>query len=321
LPLVIHFLNVGHGDCTLVEFPSGRLAMIDINNSKSLPEKDKDGMLESLGLSPTQIILAKALGTAKGSLDRYEALLVDPVDYYMSNFSKESIFRYIQTHPDMDHMSGLNRLSYQEAIPIVNFWDIDHDKDFNENDFEGSPYSYLDWLVYKLLRSGRQGNGEDVTVLRLTRGVTGQYYQEDGISILGPTSEMLKKASKVDNYNIASYVLRIEYGSCRIILGGDAETETWEDIYLSYQDDYLRASLLKAAHHGRKSGYYQPVVKSISPRYTIVSVGKKPETDASHLYSQYSEVFSTRYHGTITAKCWLDGDVWLYDSKGDRLGG
>jgi len=34
MPLVLHFLNVGHGDCTFIELPSGRLMMIDINNSK-----------------------------------------------------------------------------------------------------------------------------------------------------------------------------------------------------------------------------------------------------------------------------------------------
>jgi competence protein ComEC len=33
--LRIHFLNVGHGDCTIISHPSGRLTMIDINNSKT----------------------------------------------------------------------------------------------------------------------------------------------------------------------------------------------------------------------------------------------------------------------------------------------
>lgn len=47
----IHFLNVGHGDCTIVEFPSGRLMMIDINNSKSLPEADEEALAESKGVS------------------------------------------------------------------------------------------------------------------------------------------------------------------------------------------------------------------------------------------------------------------------------
>ena len=49
--LVAHFLNVGHGDCTFIELPSGRLMMIDINNSKSLPETDKDALAAAKGIS------------------------------------------------------------------------------------------------------------------------------------------------------------------------------------------------------------------------------------------------------------------------------
>ena len=32
--LRVHFLNVGHGDCTIIKHPSGRLTMIDLNNSQ-----------------------------------------------------------------------------------------------------------------------------------------------------------------------------------------------------------------------------------------------------------------------------------------------
>ena len=49
--LVAHFLNVGHGDCTFIELPCGRLMMIDINNSKSLPETDKEALAARKGIS------------------------------------------------------------------------------------------------------------------------------------------------------------------------------------------------------------------------------------------------------------------------------
>ena len=32
--LRVHFLNVGHGECTLIEHSSNRLTMVDINNSQ-----------------------------------------------------------------------------------------------------------------------------------------------------------------------------------------------------------------------------------------------------------------------------------------------
>lgn len=31
--LTVHFLNVGHGECSLIAHPSGRLTMVDINTS------------------------------------------------------------------------------------------------------------------------------------------------------------------------------------------------------------------------------------------------------------------------------------------------
>jgi hypothetical protein len=37
--LRIHFLNVGHGDCTIISHPSGRLTMIDINNCQDYDEE------------------------------------------------------------------------------------------------------------------------------------------------------------------------------------------------------------------------------------------------------------------------------------------
>jgi hypothetical protein len=45
VPLTIHFLNVGQGDCTVIEFPSGRLALVDINNGKTLDATTREEVL------------------------------------------------------------------------------------------------------------------------------------------------------------------------------------------------------------------------------------------------------------------------------------
>ncbi|HKP99795.1 MAG TPA: hypothetical protein VJ735_05640 [Actinomycetes bacterium] len=60
----MHFLNVGHGDCTFVDLPSGRLMMIDINNFR----RTYHGALAKLanpataGLRPTA---ARVLGVLR----------------------------------------------------------------------------------------------------------------------------------------------------------------------------------------------------------------------------------------------------------------
>ncbi|MDJ0728679.1 MAG: hypothetical protein QNJ33_01680 [Crocosphaera sp.] len=59
-------------------------------------------------------------------------------------------------------------------------------------------------------------------------------------------------------------------------------------------------------------------VKLMKPQYTIVSVGKKPETDASNKYRQYSDhVWSTRWRGNITLEIDTNGQANI-DSEYDR---
>src|SRR6266511_1503285 len=67
----LHFLNVGHGDCTFVDLPSGRLMMIDINNSKSLPEDDVIALAERHGVSTFDFRYSRLLKGARSWQDYY----------------------------------------------------------------------------------------------------------------------------------------------------------------------------------------------------------------------------------------------------------
>jgi beta-lactamase superfamily II metal-dependent hydrolase len=70
-------------------------------------------------------------------------------------------------------------------------------------------------------------------------------------------------------------------------------------------------SVLKASHHGRKSGYYQPAIKALSPWLTITSVGQT-EHDATASYRQYSAyTVSLRDTGDIRIQINDDGK-WSY---------
>ena len=77
----------------------------------------------------------------------------------------------------------------------------------------------------------------------------------------------------------------------------------------------LKSDFLKASHHGRDSGYHLDAVKLIAPYITFVSVGRKPDTDASSKYRQQClRVASTRYHGNIRLEIHDDGQwKWFVD--------
>ena len=126
----IHFLNVGHGDCTIIEHPSGRITMIDVCNAKHLDDESRREIAGEYGISGTDYITKLVSARLQNKSFRelylngkgYNVGLTDHVDYYKQHFGTKEIFRYIQTHPDLDHMRGLHRL-HQEGIQILNFWD------------------------------------------------------------------------------------------------------------------------------------------------------------------------------------------------------
>ncbi len=312
MPLSIHFLNVGHGDCTLIEHPSGRITMIDINNSKSLPESDVDALADFRGLSREAFASRASAPAGFESWEQYyRSLLVDPYDYFRSTFgASASVFRYIQTHPDMDHMSGLHRFFWQEQVSLQNFWDTDHGKSFVEADFENSGYSHLDWLVYQCMKAGVLRDGAQHQVLNLAQGAAAQYYLDDGIAVLSPTQNLVKDANDKANWNNLSYVLRVEHAGRSVVLPGDAEKAAWDEMLATLDHDDLSCDILKASHHGRESGYSKDAMEVMNPAFVVCSVGKKPSTDASDEYKSHgATVLSTRYHGTITIRIGDDGAI------------
>lgn len=319
----IHFLNVGHGDCTIVEFASGRVMMIDINNSQSLPEADKEALAESKGISLNDFRYRRSQfvkGEFRSWEEYYKSLLVDPADYFGKHFSGREIFRYIQTHPDMDHMSGLHRLFWQDKVGLGNFWDVDHAKVLEESGFDHGKFSYLDWEVYEDLRRGVGPDGSTHRVINKLRGATGEYWSDDGIEVLSPTQDLIDMCGMDGKYNNCSYVIKISHAGRTVILPGDAEAAAWKSILAEPGGNAISCDILKASHHGRKSGYHEEAVEWMAPEAVICSVGKKPSTDASDEYKSHgAQVLSTRYHGTITATIWDDSDVWVDDRKGERI--
>ena len=136
---------------------------------------------------------------------------VNPISY-MNDRGISSIFRYVQTHPDMDHMDGIEAL-FHEFSP-TNFWDTGNTKEMQASSWEGSPYRASDWKFYKHLRD--TDPDEDPRRLTLYSGARGPFYNQgrdgagggDGLHVLAPTKELVAAANEADeDYNRCSYVV------------------------------------------------------------------------------------------------------------------
>lgn len=314
-----HHLNVGHGDTILIEFfDTKRLMVIDCNRSA---EFDDDTKLELINEALSKVdestrnLYNFNLYDRKKLFEKagYDIGLTDPIDY-INNLGYKNIFRFIQTHPHLDHFKGMNDLF--QSFNVLNIWCIKNN--FTMDLAKLNDSEKIDWALLKKYRDTNESKIESTTIVRPYAGHRRDFWNEDNITVLSPTPELVKLAQEKGNRNIMSYVLLVEHGGRKLIFGGDAEKETWEYILDNYEAKIKNVTVLDASHHGRDSGYYQPAVKVMNPEYVVVSVGKKPSTDATNKYKQYARnVWSTRWKGNITFTINSDGSG-NFDTQYDR---
>ena len=261
----IHFLNVKEGDCSVIQHNSGRVSVIDVCNAEPVDSSESKYQMLTLELR------MEGLRGVLGNFNQKKHP-VNPVEY-LKKFGISSVFRFILTHPDMDHMDGIK--AFFEEFSPGNFWDTANEKEMESSSWSGSPYNQADWNFYKNLRdSNPQSDPKRLTKLS---GDIGQYWNRDedghsrgdGYTILAPTQKLVDEANKKGDYNDCSYVLLYRTGSKRIIFGGDSHDATWEHILENWEADVRDIDLLIAPHHGRDSGRSYDFLDVLKPTLTL----------------------------------------------------
>ena len=258
----IHFLNVKKGDCSIIQHNSGRVSVIDVCNANPTDSTKQES-------EPWQA-RDSSLGASGNFWQRRHP--VNPVTY-LSDHGISDIFRYIQTHPDMDHMDGIREL-FGRFCPL-NFWDTDNKKQISISSWAESSYNQADWNFYKKLRdTDPKSSPKRLTLLA---GARGKYWNEsdddmtsgDGLQILAPTQELVNAANNNDDYNDCSYVLLYRTKDKRIIFGGDSHDDTWDYILKRYKNKVTDIDLLIAPHHGRSSERSYDFLDVLRPTLTF----------------------------------------------------
>jgi competence protein ComEC len=228
MSLKIHFLNVGRGDCTIIEFPSGRIGIVDIHNLKALDDETKEELLQEFRGKSMDYMFAKSISPLRAKALEEEfitkelAKLTDPLEYYDLNIGRgKDIFRFFVTHPDMDHMTGLNRIYSQDPNKsIYNFWHTGFHNfnldDTTDEEWNRCPYDKRDWETYKKLRI----SDSSPKSIQRYQGATGEHWTEDGVEIWAPTKELEDLAVEKDESNIISMILKISYKGISIVSRG-----------------------------------------------------------------------------------------------------
>jgi len=206
--------------------------------------------------------------------------------------STKSIRRFISTHPDQDHLGGIEKLDAKQ--PIINFYVVKNQATKDDETESFKHYCKLRdsdkaFHIYKGCSRKWMNEGDDV------RG-------SSGINILWPDTSnqhfknALANCDAGDSYNNTSAVIRYKLnGGATVMWLGDLETQFMEDIADSITLD--KTTIVFASHHGRASGKIpNSWLEKLDPQ--IIVIGEAPSRHL-HYYTRYKTITQNKA-GDIT---------------------
>jgi beta-lactamase superfamily II metal-dependent hydrolase len=219
---------------------------------------------------------------------------------------------FICSHRDSDHMRGVKKV--HEHFPIQHVWD---------SGVAGTTPDCDEYKEYMDLR--RQVGFTNVTSRKRWD------YGNTRLRVMNSKNDDL-----ADNPNAQSIVIKVEHRDTKldatldsVMLCGDTDAVTWQNIQQHYSKFDLSSSLLLGSHHGSitffddpndDKHYYTVHMKAMAPAMTILSVGDNghghPDPKAIELYEQYSsgsnkgnKLYRTDLHGNMHVM-FKDGGGW-----------
>lgn len=237
--LQVFFLDVGQGDSTLIRTPKGQHVLIDGGDNH------------------------------KG----------DDVVAYLKQLGVKSLDAIITTHPDADHIGGLDTVI--DAIPTKSVYAprVSH-----------TTNTYKDFLLAVKNRG-----------LKIKTAKAGLSLPLDGVTaeFVAPVADYGK------DLNAWSAVLKVKYKDTSFLFTGDAEERS--EVDMLKQPEKLRSDVLKVGHHGSDTSTSQEFLNAVNPTYAVISAGKDnkyghPKSAIiNRLKKSKVTVYRTDTQGTITA--------------------
>ncbi|MEP7075094.1 MAG: ComEC/Rec2 family competence protein [Acidobacteriota bacterium] len=231
--LHVDFLDVGQGDSALVTFPDGETMLIDGGGRGRFRTERQDG--EEVGQRTFEPD-AQRIGEAVVSAFLWEKGY-SKIDYILA------------THADADHIQGLSDIAKNFAIRQAFFGRTPvSDPEFSE---------LADILAQKNIPS--------VVLAR------GDAFEIGGVRVKTLYPQPAGSPNEPSD-NDHSLVVRLEFGSRKILMTGDIERKAETDLITT--PSLLTADVVKVPHHGSKTSSSQAFVDAVQPGVAVISVGR-----------------------------------------------
>ncbi len=166
------------------------------------------------------------------------------VQKYLMKQGVDSLDYVVITHPDADHLGGMDVIIYKYDCGIIFMPDVEKDT-----------VSYQD--VFDVM---------DVKYYSKTSPKVGDEYKL-GNAIF----QIISPALTYSETNNNSIVIRLVHGDNSFLFTGDIELQAQQE--MAYSGFELKSTVMKIPHHGGKGGYQKWFYNEVQPEYAVISCG------------------------------------------------
>lgn len=247
--LVVHYIDVGQGDCIYIAFPDGTDMLIDC-----------------------------------GSENKYQASAIDNLKTLNPD---GKIDRVMATHSDQDHVSYLDEVLSEFQVNNIYMPNIEssYEKSFEFANKKGTVKELVEkskrdmftdedkinTLVYaRFFVAALSEPNCNITLNIGKYEIRGQDYTFTFYCLSQEEweSRNLKSATQI---NAVSPIGILEYAGRRLVFTGDSNKSN-EDYYCETYP-YVDCDVLKVAHHGSRTSSSDDFLKHVKCEYAVISVG------------------------------------------------
>lgn len=200
-----------------------------------------------------------------------------------------SIDIVLATHPDLDHIGGLDEILKRYKVDMVLTSEVGG---------ETQEYKNLITLIEK----------KDIPLYSVRQGMILDLSPDESFTILFPDRDVRDWET-----NAGSVVGVFKSGERSILFTGDSPAPI-EQYLAATIPDQLDVDILKLGHHGSRTSTTAALLKVATPSLALVSAGKNnsyghPHKEVTDLLKQFFISFvSTQQEGTVLLE--TDGSTW-----------
>ncbi|HSQ88189.1 ComEC/Rec2 family competence protein [Romboutsia sp.] len=242
----IHIIDVGQGDSILIQTPNTKNILVD------------------------------------GGTDDSEHI----VKSYLKKQKVKYIDYVIATHPDSDHIGGLDSIIKKFQVKSIYM-----------------PEQSTDSLAYKNLVTAC--SDKNIAINYLYKGDILNIEEYIDLLVLSPSFIQHEN-------NLNSIVFKLDFKNKSFLFTGDAELSTENDVINSFQLEDV--DFLKVAHHGSSSSTSMNFLSETTPDVAVISCGYKNQYGHPHR----STLDNLSNSDIITYRTDLSGDMVFY-SDGETI--